>query len=219
MAYRRRYKRRYRPRARRVPLGAFPRIITKKLRYVQTSVINPPIAGTGDAVFRANSLFDPDRTGTGHQPYGFDQLAVAYGHYIVTGSRITARYLPVTASGDATPVVLAIVGSISPTSLNADMVSYMERRTFSSYKIIGSFEQGLAAPAAQVRSHYSLRKIFGNESQDLSANMTGNPVEEYFYHVLVGKPGTGTDEVAMTFLVTIDYVCRMFESDSSYAQS
>lgn len=35
-------------------------------------------------VFRLNSLFDPDFTYTGHQPYGFDQLASIYGQYVVT---------------------------------------------------------------------------------------------------------------------------------------
>lgn len=33
--------------------------------------------------FNINSLYDPDRTGTGHQPYGFDQLAGIYNRYRV----------------------------------------------------------------------------------------------------------------------------------------
>lgn len=34
-------------------------------------------------VFNLNSLFDPDRTGAGHQPRYFDQLAALYGRYRV----------------------------------------------------------------------------------------------------------------------------------------
>jgi hypothetical protein len=34
-------------------------------------------------VMNLNSLFDPDRTGTGHQPYGYDQLATLYNRYRV----------------------------------------------------------------------------------------------------------------------------------------
>jgi len=36
-----------------------------------------------DYQFRLNSLFDPDFTGTGHQPKGFDQLAALYQRYRV----------------------------------------------------------------------------------------------------------------------------------------
>lgn len=32
-----------------------------------------------------NSLYDPDRTGFGHQPYGYDQLSGLYGKYRVIG--------------------------------------------------------------------------------------------------------------------------------------
>jgi hypothetical protein len=34
-------------------------------------------------IMNLNSLFDPNRTGTGHQPYGFDTLAALYNRYRV----------------------------------------------------------------------------------------------------------------------------------------
>jgi hypothetical protein len=41
-------------------------------------------AGTAtNQVMNLNSLFDPDRTGTGHQPYGYDQVAALYNRYRV----------------------------------------------------------------------------------------------------------------------------------------
>jgi len=36
-----------------------------------------------DYRFNLNSLFDPNRTGTGHQPYGFDTYAALYNRYRV----------------------------------------------------------------------------------------------------------------------------------------
>lgn len=41
--------------------------------------------------FNLNSLYDPDATGTGHQPYGFDQLATMYGRYRVYAVKWHAR--------------------------------------------------------------------------------------------------------------------------------
>lgn len=39
---------------------------------------------TGNSqIMNLNSLFDPDRTGTGHQPYGYDQIAALYNRYRV----------------------------------------------------------------------------------------------------------------------------------------
>lgn len=68
----------------------FPASITKRLRYSST------FAGacTGGAitstqVFRANDCFDPDLTGTGHQPMGFDQLVIWYNHFCVVWAKMT----------------------------------------------------------------------------------------------------------------------------------
>lgn len=57
------------------------RFITKH-KYSTTITIN---TATPQYNFNLNSLFDPDRTGTGHQPYGFDQMAALFNRYRVFG--------------------------------------------------------------------------------------------------------------------------------------
>lgn len=67
----------------------FPASITKRLRYSTTfagSTTSGAISNT--YVFRANDLFDPDFTGTGHQPMGFDQLMLWYNHFCVISAKI-----------------------------------------------------------------------------------------------------------------------------------
>lgn len=46
--------------------------------------------------FNLNSVFDPNRTGIGHQPYGFDTMATLYNRYrvISCGWRIYANAVP-----------------------------------------------------------------------------------------------------------------------------
>jgi hypothetical protein len=39
-----------------------------------------------------NSLFDPDFTFAGHQPYGFDQLAAIYNSYLVTAVTVDMTF-------------------------------------------------------------------------------------------------------------------------------
>lgn len=81
----------------------FPATVTKRLRYSTTfSGATTSGAITSTQVFRANDLFDPDFTGTGHQPMGFDQLMVWYNHFTVRHAKITIVCKNTTASA---PVV------------------------------------------------------------------------------------------------------------------
>lgn len=43
-------------------------------------------------MFRTNSLFDPDFTGTGHQPRGYDQIMTMYRNYTVIGFKAVVRF-------------------------------------------------------------------------------------------------------------------------------
>ena len=56
-------------------------------------VLNPGLGGSlASKVFTCNGLYDPDVSGTGHQPRGFDQMMALYDHYVVTKCKMTVMY-------------------------------------------------------------------------------------------------------------------------------
>lgn len=72
------------------------RYITK-MKYSQPAVL--AVTNGYVQVMNLNSVFDPDRTGVGHQPYGFDQLAALYNRYRVIGCSYN-----ITAYNGTTPI-------------------------------------------------------------------------------------------------------------------
>lgn len=64
-----------------------------KLIYYDTRVITPTAAASTAYIYSANGLFDPDITGVGHQPMGFDQLMALYEHYTVTNAKVTVSFV------------------------------------------------------------------------------------------------------------------------------
>lgn len=62
-------------------LGPLPSRYITKHKYSDTFVLNA--VNNYQYLFNLNSLFDPNRTGIGHQPYGYDQLAGLYNRYRV----------------------------------------------------------------------------------------------------------------------------------------
>lgn len=66
-----------------------PDCYVTKLKYVETIVGNTVSPATADTYqFRLNSIFDPNFSGTGHQPMGHDQLIELYNKYHVYGVNV-----------------------------------------------------------------------------------------------------------------------------------
>lgn len=60
-------------------LQPIPQRYITKMKYSELVSTN----ANGFYAFNLNSIFDPNRTGIGHQPYGFDTLATLYNRYRV----------------------------------------------------------------------------------------------------------------------------------------
>lgn len=80
----------------------FPQQIKVRLRYVDEYVMTSTAGSTVTQTFRMNSIFDPDFTGVGHQPYGHDQWSPLYTTYVVLGSKLKATWSPLTEDDVAT---------------------------------------------------------------------------------------------------------------------
>ena len=67
---------------------AFPKQLFNTITYFELVTMDV-VNGTGKHVFSANGCYDPNITGTGHQPLYFDQISALYDHYTALRSRIT----------------------------------------------------------------------------------------------------------------------------------
>lgn len=73
-----------------VAFNPLPDRLHVKLRYTQNFIFTTTTAASVQ-IMRGNSLFDPDYTGTGHQPLFRDQYSGLYNRYCVLGSSIACE--------------------------------------------------------------------------------------------------------------------------------
>lgn len=74
-------------------MALFPPRTSKMLRYASGHFGLSSTSGVVTSyVFKINDCYDPDVTGTGHQPLGFDQMMGFYNHFCVTHCKATARF-------------------------------------------------------------------------------------------------------------------------------
>lgn len=184
----------------------FPNQTTTSLRYAQQGSITSTIGGIGNAVFSCNSLFDPDRTGVGHQPLYYDQLTPIYNHYTVVSSRIWIEFH--NPSTTATGLVGVVVDDDATGS--ASLSTRQEQN---------SAKSGFIAPLAghsyrTFEAEWDSLSVLGIDPFTDGSNKTAtgsNPTEESFFHLFFAtiNPAGGTE--ALIYNVVIEYNCIFSE--------
>jgi hypothetical protein len=74
--------------------------------------------------FRLNGMYDPDVTGSGHQPYFFDQVKAVYLNYLVRTAHVNLTWSDPTADG------VWVGWSIHPGSTSNDDPSTLQLQDF-----------------------------------------------------------------------------------------
>lgn len=217
----RRKSRRYRAIRRSTRIGkyaGFPSHKTVSLRYADTYDLTPASAGAlAENVFKINSVFDPDDSGLGHQPLGFDEWAIIYNRYVVKGAKITAKFQ---CSGTTGLPILCGILLDNNNSLTTAVPSAMIENGRSAYCSIRDQINESISPT--MKKYFSAKKWFGvkdvNDNGNLKALTTSNPVSLAYAHVWAcDATGTAVDDTIYATVV-IDYIVE-FSEPKDIAQS
>lgn len=70
-------------------LGGFPPMMRARLKYVETFALDPAAGSIASTQWNLRSLYDPNDTGTGHQPSNYDRLMQIYNRYTVFDVKVS----------------------------------------------------------------------------------------------------------------------------------
>lgn len=202
--------------------GGFPKTLRTVIRY-SSEVIIPAIGVTPAAswyAFRANSIYDPDMTGIGHQPMGRDIFDQVYKTYTVLGSKCKVTYSPASSANGAVIVGLRIEDNAA--GLPAITASGLMEQGGGKYKVLNTNTlSGYAGFPPTLTAYFSPKKYFGVkdvcDNPDLSADQGGNPSKAAYYLIWQATDLPDTID-AMRVLVSIDYIVE-FSEPKDIAQS
>lgn len=198
-----------------LPLTGFPVKKTVHLRYAQEVNLNAAISSLAIQTFVANGMYDPDFTGTGHQPSGFDQNMAFYDHYTVTHARCRVRMANVTTSNVAPAYFDVCLTDNSATFSGMAVESFLESRFAhgDTMKSVGT-ERNYFGYDPWREVHFDAKKFFTTKDiigdANYQGNTSANPTEQAFFHVVVASPGA-TDPANITLLCVIDYIAVLTE--------
>ena len=203
--YRRR-KRRGRRRYRATPsrnLGPLAVTQRAKLIYHESFLLDPAIGGlVSSYVFSANGCFDPNISGVGHQPRGFDQMMTLYDHCTVIGMKATIMAANQDNSYSNYFAAQILDGKASPNNPQ----DILENR-FVKYRLLAVRTGGSANKTMSIACNPN--KFLGKSNpmscDELQTSISSNPTEQAYLHIHAFSASPGVNSGAVNFRVRIEY--------------
>jgi len=185
-----------------------PKRFKMTMKYVDESMYLDPGAGGVPVtkVYSWNGLFDPDISGGGHQPLGYDQFISMYDHYTVIGAR--AR---ITATNTDTGTPVSIIASTRDNATPITNVGQIIENGMSRWTNLGVLTSGNSTKTLTL--NFSARKFFSKnplDEADLSGSQSLQPAEQAYLHITV-HPLNNVDTSSTYFTVEIEYIVVLTE--------
>lgn len=152
-----------------------PQGFPKKLRVVHKYVESLTFtAGTPSDVrqFTCNGLYDPNITGTGHQPLYFDQLSGIYNHYTVFKSTCTYK------------VILTSVPCLVSHYIEDDTTVSTGSQSAEMSTSTATVHSNLAVRPTNLTRTWVAKQFFGGDIFDndlLTGSASANPTEQMYF--------------------------------------
>lgn len=174
-----------------------------KMSYAEMFKLATTTGAYNEYIYRLNSIFDPDFTGVGHQPYGFDTYSTIYSKY-----RVLKVKWHITGQMDTTVYsTLTVLPNNSLTSVGSSSLAMETPR--SKYKQL----VGPGGTPVEIRGTLDLASFNGRSKAQYSADdlfeatMTTNPNEVMGLHIglsnLSGVTGTFSGNIVLEYTVEL----------------
>jgi hypothetical protein len=170
----------------RIPIFPVSKRVTAQRYYSYGHELTSTAGAVSTAIiFSANGIYDPDITGTGHQPMGFDQMMLFYEQACVMRSRIRASFV----AENSTVGALRCCIMVSPdTTTLANPQTIIENGQVVTELLAANYSGGRSN--VNLALELDIAKYFGRSGgdivndSDLQTNAAANPVEQVYFFVL-----------------------------------
>lgn len=188
--------------------GMLGESVSSKLTYFERRFsLNPGAAGvTAAHIFAANGLYDPNVTGTGHQPMGYDQMMLFFVRYNVVSAKIFLSF----KNSDTTEPMLCGVYKSDATTIPTDPKVIVENG-LGVYTLLS--EAGAGDDKASMELYIDLRKFFGPmyNDADFSADESSNPLQMAYFQVWAATQSVSSDGGNVFCSARIEYYTNFYE--------
>lgn len=186
------------------PLFPVHKQINGQIYYDYAKSLTGGVGAVPTNFYSANGLFDPDATGIGHQPIGFDQMMALYEQFTVTRAHIKVTFA---SAGEHCRVGIY---------LNPDITSPGLPRLVENGLMVTSVINGPATANgryafATLELVCDIPKYFGKSRQailgdpQMYGTIAANPGEQVYFGVCAWAGFDSAADVAVGYDVTITY--------------
>jgi len=177
----------------------FPRTMRAVLRYSETISIDATALSPAHYIFRAGSIFDPNYTGVGHQPYGHDTYSRIYNHYRVVKSVCKI------SNGNVGANNIMGITLTDDVSTQADYDTLREVKPTKFIPLCNTNE------SHTLSMDYNSAQAFPGQGQATTALFGSNPAEEMYFDIWTQGMLTTINPTALAVTVCIEYYVEFSE--------
>lgn len=186
-------------------------------RYLENLQLSTTLGAPNVYTFQVNSLYDPNLTGSGHQPLGRDQMAAIFQTYCVIGAKV--RFKCWNRDADEFMGIGLYLSETSTSPLGTLSVQGLIEQGAMTYRILPPGGIGPNPTVHYLSMNISPKKFLkvsnlldnGNEA---CANRGANPSRGCFVHVILWQPDGGATSAQASFYLELDQVAIWYSPDN-----
>lgn len=187
----------------------FPKTMMFKHRYVENIQLTATAGALAAYYWKANGMYDPNTTGTGHQPLYYDQLCALYSHYHIVGSKIK---ITMTASSnviDGAPLFYGVFLNDDTSVAGLTYLAMQEQKLGKSQ--LSPIDDRENVQVFNYR--FSAKKVYGGSvlaNNSLQGSINTDPSELSYYTVWIA-PADGASTIVRYIRVEVEYIAVWHE--------